>query len=79
MQRVVPAFRISSYSAALRFYQRLGFREKWTHRFDVDLPVFASIVCDGMEINLTEHIRRRGSRRNRTHHACKLIVICDAA
>ncbi|HNO80301.1 MAG TPA: glyoxalase superfamily protein [Phycisphaerae bacterium] len=55
MQRVVPALRISSYSAALRFYQRLGFREKWTHRFDDGLPVFASIVRDGMEINLTEH------------------------
>lgn len=55
MQRVVPALRIKSYTDALPFYERLGFREKWTHRFDEGLPVFACIARDDMEIYLTEH------------------------
>ncbi len=55
MQRVIPALRVSSYSKALGFYSQLGFEERWTHQFNNGLPIFASIVCDGMEINLTEH------------------------
>lgn len=55
MQRVVPALRVNSYTDALLFYERLGFREKWTHQFDAGLPVFACIALNDMELNLTEH------------------------
>ncbi len=55
MQKVIPALRIRSYQASLAFYEKLGFQEKWTHRFRPDLPVFASIVREDMELFLTEH------------------------
>ena len=55
MQRVVPALRVLSYQVSSAFYGRLGFTERWTHRFDAGLPVFAAVARDGMEIFLTEH------------------------
>ena len=56
MQKVVPALRVSSYEASSAFYKRLGFEEQWKHQFEADLPVFASVARDGMEIFLTEHV-----------------------
>lgn len=55
MQRVVPALRVRSYVESQKFYGLLGFEERWRHQFKAGLPVFASVVRDGMEINLTEH------------------------
>ncbi|MBP6015047.1 MAG: VOC family protein [Alphaproteobacteria bacterium] len=55
MQRVVPALRVTSFAASKLFYERLGFEVSWEHRFEPELPVFASIEFDGMEIYLTEH------------------------
>jgi catechol 2,3-dioxygenase-like lactoylglutathione lyase family enzyme len=55
MQQVVPALRIRSYEASSNFYGKLGFKEQWKHQFTPDLPVFASIARDGMQIFLTEH------------------------
>ena len=55
MQRVVPALRVASYAASKPFYESLGFREEWTHQFEPGLPVFASMLFDGMELFLTEH------------------------
>lgn len=55
MQRVVPALRVKSFERSIEFYSRLGFASQWVHRFEPGFPVFASIACDGMEINLTEH------------------------
>jgi catechol 2,3-dioxygenase-like lactoylglutathione lyase family enzyme len=55
MQHVVPALRIRSYESSKAFYQELGFEEQWKHQFETDLPIFASISRDGMEIFLTEH------------------------
>ena len=55
MQQVVPALRVRSYEAASAFYEKLGFKEQWKHQFEAGLPIFASIVRNGMEIYLTEH------------------------
>ena len=30
-------------------------QERWAHQFHTDLPVFASVDRDGMQIFLTEH------------------------
>lgn len=54
-QRVVPALRVASYAISKAFYESLGFREEWTHQFEPGLPVFASMLFDGMELFLTEH------------------------
>ena len=55
MQKVVPALRVRAYSASGPFYEKLGFKEQWIHRFGTQFPVFASVACDGMRIFLTEH------------------------
>jgi catechol 2,3-dioxygenase-like lactoylglutathione lyase family enzyme len=56
MQPVVPTLRITNYSRAKRFYaEGLGFTVEWEHRFKPGLPVFMSIVRDGMTVFLTEH------------------------
>jgi catechol 2,3-dioxygenase-like lactoylglutathione lyase family enzyme len=55
MQKVVPALRVRSYEVSRAFYERLGFEEKWKHQFEPNLPVFASIARDDMELFLTEH------------------------
>lgn len=55
-QRVVPAFRISSYERSKAYYvEALGFVVAWEHRFEPNFPVFMAVVRDGMQIYLTEH------------------------
>jgi predicted enzyme related to lactoylglutathione lyase len=55
MQRLIPAIRVASYRNSKPFYESLGFREQWTHPFELGFPTFAAIERDGMEIFLTEH------------------------
>ena len=55
MQVVVPAIRVKSYLASKPFYGAIGFKEQWTHQFQSDFPIFASVERDGMQIFLTEH------------------------
>jgi catechol 2,3-dioxygenase-like lactoylglutathione lyase family enzyme len=55
MQQVVPALRVRSYQASSVFYGKLGFKEQWKHQFLPNLPVFACVARDGMEVYLTEH------------------------
>jgi len=55
VQRVIPALRVTSYRSSKAFYESLGFREQWTHRFEPGFPIFASIEREGMEVFLTEH------------------------
>ncbi len=55
-QRVVPALRISDYERSKAYYvETLGFAVAWEHRFEPALPVFMSVVRDGMQIYLTQH------------------------
>jgi hypothetical protein len=56
VQRVIPALRITNYERSRPYYvEVLGFAVEWEHRFAPRLPVFASIVRDGMQLYLTEH------------------------
>ena len=56
VQRVVPALRITNYTASKTFYTAgLGFSIEAEHRFKPDLPVFMTVTRDGMTIFLTEH------------------------
>ncbi|CAM3209880.1 glyoxalase superfamily protein [Rhodothermus bifroesti] len=55
-QRVVPALRITDYERSKAYcIERLGFTVEWEHRFGPHIPAFMSIVCDGMQIYLTQH------------------------
>lgn len=55
MQTVVPSIRVRSYLASKPFYEAVGFRLEWTHQFEADFPVCASVSMDGMRVFLTEH------------------------
>ena len=55
-QRVIPALRITNYERSKTYYvTTLGFAVEWEHRFEPHLPVFMSIVRDGMRLYLTQH------------------------
>ena len=55
-QRVIPALRITDYERSKAYYvEKLGFTVEWEHRFAPHLPVFMSIVRDGMQIYLSQH------------------------
>jgi catechol 2,3-dioxygenase-like lactoylglutathione lyase family enzyme len=63
-EETVPILRVSEAAAALRWYERLGFEEEWTHRFTPTSPAFVSIrrgsPGTGVRIFLSEH---RGDAR----------------
>lgn len=55
----MPVLRVADAAVALRWYERLGFEEEWTHRFEPGLPAFVSIrrgsPGTGVRIFLSEH------------------------
>ncbi|ABE49150.1 glyoxalase superfamily protein [Methylobacillus flagellatus] len=55
-QHVIPAVRVASYALSRPYYEKLGFRELWTHQFEPGHPVFAAIARGDMQIFLTEHV-----------------------
>ncbi len=56
MQKVIPSFRITDYTASKAFYvDQMGFKVDWEHRFEPDFPVFVQITKDDMTLYLTEH------------------------
>lgn len=58
-EETVPVLRVSDAGTALRWYERLGFEQEWTHRFEPDFPAFVSIrrgsPGTGVRIFLSEH------------------------
>ena len=47
--------RVTSEGGGLEFYARLGFEVEWQHRFQQDLPLFASIRRGDWQLFLSEH------------------------
>ena len=39
----------------MEWYQRLGFRKDWEHRFEPGSPAFFSVSRDGITLFLSEH------------------------
>jgi catechol 2,3-dioxygenase-like lactoylglutathione lyase family enzyme len=58
-EETVPILRVSDASAAVQWYNRLGFEEEWTHRFEPGFPAFVSVrrgsPGTGVRIFLSEH------------------------
>jgi catechol 2,3-dioxygenase-like lactoylglutathione lyase family enzyme len=58
-EETIPVLHGSDAAAALRWYERLGFAEEWTHRFEPGFPAFMSIrrggSGPGVRIFLSEH------------------------
>jgi catechol 2,3-dioxygenase-like lactoylglutathione lyase family enzyme len=58
-EETIPILRVADAAVALRWYERLGFVEEWSHRFEPGFPVFMSIrrgsPGTGVRIFLSEH------------------------
>jgi catechol 2,3-dioxygenase-like lactoylglutathione lyase family enzyme len=54
-QEVIPILRVASVDRAVQWYAQLGFVKEWEHRFEPDLPAFASIARGRGRIYLSEH------------------------
>lgn len=54
-QTVIPQLRITNAAKSRPFYESLGFRVDWEHRFEPGLPVFLQMTRAGQTIFLTEH------------------------
>jgi catechol 2,3-dioxygenase-like lactoylglutathione lyase family enzyme len=54
-EEVIPILRVKDASAAAGWYERLGFELVNVHRFEPDLPVFATIQRGDISLFLSEH------------------------
>ncbi|MFJ9736679.1 glyoxalase superfamily protein [Streptomyces sp. NPDC101166] len=54
-EEVVPILRVRDAGAAARWYARLGFRQRWEHRFEPGLPVFTEVARGRVRLYLSEH------------------------
>ena len=53
---ISPVLLVSDLDRSVAYYRdQLGFTVDWEHRFAPGLPVFMSLVRDGMQIYLSEH------------------------
>jgi hypothetical protein len=52
----IPILRVADASAAVSWYERLGYEKEWEHRFGPEFPTFASVVRQGSaRLFLSEH------------------------
>lgn len=54
-EQVIPILRVKLATAAVAWYQRLGFRQEWEHRFGPSFPAFVSIARGKVRLFLSEH------------------------
>ena len=52
---VIPILRVADASIASVWYERLGFRVEFEHRFEPHLPAYVGIRREGAQIHLSEH------------------------
>jgi catechol 2,3-dioxygenase-like lactoylglutathione lyase family enzyme len=56
VEEIVPILRVADADAAVAWYERLGFRREWEHRFDPDCPAFVSVADGPVRLFLSEHL-----------------------
>lgn len=54
-EQIIPIFRVREASAAVAWYERLGFHKEWEHHFEPHLPAFVSIARGDVRLFLSEH------------------------
>ncbi|MEV5430744.1 glyoxalase superfamily protein [Streptomyces sp. NPDC052701] len=54
-EEAIPILRVSDAPAAVRWYERLGFAQRWEHRFEPGLPAFVEVARGRVRLFLSEH------------------------
>jgi catechol 2,3-dioxygenase-like lactoylglutathione lyase family enzyme len=58
-EETIPVLRVADADVAVRWYERLGFREEWRHRYEPSFPAFVSVRRGGdgpgVRLFLSEH------------------------
>ena len=54
-EEAVPVLRVRDAAVAVRWYARLGFAQRWEHRFEPGLPVFTEVARGRVRLYLSEH------------------------
>jgi catechol 2,3-dioxygenase-like lactoylglutathione lyase family enzyme len=54
-EEIIPILKVNDAAQAAAWYQRLGFKQEWLHRFEPGFPVFVSIARGRMRLFLSEH------------------------
>jgi catechol 2,3-dioxygenase-like lactoylglutathione lyase family enzyme len=53
--KVIAILRVQDAATAVAWYERLGFRETFVHRFEPGFPAFVTIERGSMKLFLSEH------------------------
>ena len=54
-EEVIPVLYVESAARAVAWYERLGFRKQWEHRFEPGFPLFVSVARGRIRLYLSEH------------------------
>lgn len=54
-EEVIPILRVTDAAAAAAWYRRLGFVQRWEHRFEPGLPAFVEVARGDVRLFLSEH------------------------
>jgi catechol 2,3-dioxygenase-like lactoylglutathione lyase family enzyme len=54
-EEVIPILRVADAARAVAWYERLGFRQEWVHRFEPSFPAFVSVARGRLRLFLSEH------------------------
>ncbi|NYI04660.1 glyoxalase superfamily protein [Allostreptomyces psammosilenae] len=54
-EQVIPILRVENAEASVSWYARLGFAQRWEHRFEPGLPAFVEIARGQSRLFLSEH------------------------
>ena len=54
-EEVIPILRVKDAAQAVAWYQRLGFKQEWLHRFGPEFPAFVSVARGKARLFLSEH------------------------
>lgn len=60
---LAPVLRVADGTAAVTWYEPLGFVKEWEHRFEPGLPLYRAIALGDAQLHLSEHTgdARRGT------------------
>ncbi|WP_049579744.1 glyoxalase superfamily protein [Streptomyces sp. SBT349] len=54
-EEVIPILRVADAGVAVDWYGRLGFQQRWEHRFEPGLPAFVEVARGRVRLFLSEH------------------------